>query len=216
MRLTLSAYVTVEREEGRSIYNCRPLRGPQIVTRDPLLSIALSKLGNKMRKSVNAWIEGGESARLGTWLYDSETRGVPVKLTLAARSHATLETTAGVHSASHAHDRLFAIDSRCGIRARAVGRLELRAEVDSARAQEKISDGAEFILDEIGGGSEMWVEPLEVEVETKIRDKKNPRISLQPCLAESRAVAMKNCIKWDNAWTIWHPTINRHSAAANW
>lgn len=177
MRLTLSAYVTVEREEGRSIYNCRPLRGPQIVTRDPLLSIALSKLGNKMRKSVNTWIEGGESARLGTWLYDSETRGVPVKLTLALRDR-TLRWklllvcipafTRTIAFSPSIPDVAFELES--------LADLELRAaEVYSAWAQEKISDGAEFILDEIGGGGEMWVEPLEVEVETKIRDRKKSK-----------------------------------------
>lgn len=177
MRLTLSAYVTVEREEGRSIYNCRPLRGPQIVTRDPLLSIALSKLGNKMRKSVNAWIEGGESARLGTWLYDSETRGVPVKLTLALRDR-TLRWklllvcipafTRTIAFSPSIPDVAFELESLADLEMRA-------AEVYSAWAQEKISDGTEFILADIGGGGEMWVEPLEVEVETKIRDTKKSK-----------------------------------------
>lgn len=177
MRLTLSAYVTVEREEGRSIYNCRPLRGPQIVTRDPLLSIALSKLGNKMRKSVNAWIEGGESSRLGTWLYDSETRSVPVKLTLALRDR-TLRWklllvcipafTRTIAFSPSIPDVAFELES--------LADLELRAtEVFSAWAQERISDGTEFILDDLGGSGEMWVEPLEVEVETTIRDKKKTK-----------------------------------------
>ena len=177
MHLTLSAYVMVEREEGRSIYNCRPLRGPQIVTRDPLLSIALSKLGNKMRKSVNAWIEGGESARLGTWLYDSETRGVPVKLTLALRDRTLRWKLLLVCIPAFTRTIAFSPSiPEVAFELESLVDLELRAaEVYSAWAQERISDGTEFILDGIGGGGEMWVEPLEVEVETTIRDKKKSK-----------------------------------------
>lgn len=177
MRLTLSAYVTVEREEGRSIYNCRPLRGPQIVTRDPLLSIALSKLGNKMRKSVNAWIEGGESSRLSTWLYDSDTRGVPVKLTLALRDR-TLRWKLLIVCIP-AFSRTIAFSPSIpdvAFELESLADLELRAgEVFSAWAQEKISDGSEYILDEIGRGGDMWVEPLEVDVETTVHDKKKSK-----------------------------------------
>lgn len=79
------AYVQVEREEGRRVYHCRPLRGPQIATRDPLLSVALSKLGNKMCKLVGNWIERGEVSRIGAWLYDSALHAVSIKLMLALR-----------------------------------------------------------------------------------------------------------------------------------
>ena len=85
MRLTLSIYVSVEREEGRSIYTCRPLRGPQIVSKDPLLSTALSKLGNKLRTQINEWIEAGQGKRVNLWLYDADIYSQSVKLNLTLR-----------------------------------------------------------------------------------------------------------------------------------
>ena len=85
MRLTLSTYVTVDREEGRSVYICQPLRGPLCSARDPLLGKALSKLGNKMRKTINEWIKDGKSNRVSPWLYDPELHTRVEKLTLVLR-----------------------------------------------------------------------------------------------------------------------------------
>ncbi len=177
MRLTLSAYVSVERQEGRCLYNCQPLRGPQIMTRDPLLSVALNKLGNKMRKSVGSWIESGEIARLSQWLYDSETRGVTVKLTISLRDRTLrwklLMVCVPAFSRTIAFspsipEVAFEVDS--------VEDLELRAsEVYAGWAQTQVSAGDEHLLEEIGSGGEMWVEPLEVEVDTAIRNKKRSK-----------------------------------------
>jgi ATP-dependent Clp protease ATP-binding subunit ClpC len=173
MRLTLSAYVQVERDEGRSIYHCRPLHGPQIATRDPLLSVALNKLGSKMRKSVGNWIERGEVSRIGDWLYDSESRAVSIKLMLALRDRTLrwklLVVCAPAFSRLVAFspsipDVSFELDSAVD--------LEMRAsEVYAQWAQAQVAEGNEFMLEGIGGGGEMWVEPLEVEVETQVKHK---------------------------------------------
>ena len=175
MRLTLSAYVTVQREEGRSIYSCRPLRGPQMVTRDPLLSIALSKLGNKMRKSIKAWIEGGEASRLSHWLFDNETHAVPLKLTLALRDR-TLRWKLLVVCIP-AFNRTIAFSPsipEVAFEVESQADLEFRAiAVYSAWAQQQIAEGDDTILEDIGSGDDMWVEPLEVEVESTVRDKKH-------------------------------------------
>lgn len=174
MRLTLSAYVTVQREDGRSIYSCRPLRGPQMVTRDPLLSIALSKLGNKMRKSIKAWIEGGEASRLSPWLFDSDAHAVPLKLTLALRDR-TLRWkllivcipafTRTIAFSPSIPEVAFELESQAD--------LEIRAgAVYSEWAQQQIAEGSDAILEDLDAGGDMWVEPLEVEVESTVRDKK--------------------------------------------
>lgn len=173
MRLTLSAYVHVEREEGRSVYHCRPLRGPQITTRDPLLSVALNKLGNKMRKSAASWIEQGEVARLGAWLYDSDTRAVPVRLMLALRDR-TLRWKLLVVCVP-AFSRLIAFSPsipEVSFELESALDLELRAsEVYTQWAQSQVSEGNGFVLEGVGSGGEMWVETLEVEVETTVKHK---------------------------------------------
>jgi ATP-dependent Clp protease ATP-binding subunit ClpC len=188
MRLTLSAYVHVEREEGRAVYQCRPLRGPQLTTRDPLLSVALRKLGNQMRKEINDWIGRGEVKRLSAWLYDSETRAVPVKLMLALRDR-TLRWKLLVVCLP-AFSRLiafspsipnvsFELDSLVDLEARAI-------EVYSRWAQNQLSDGQEDVLEDIGGGDEMWLEPLEVEVETLVRAKQKNNNILAALLGDQR------------------------------
>lgn len=174
MRLTLSAYVTVQREEGRSIYSCRPLRGPQMLTRDPLLSIALSKLGNKMRKSIKGWIEGGEASRLGPWLFDSDAHAVPLKLTLALRDR-TLRWKLLIVCIP-AFSRIIAFSPsipEVAFELESQADLEFRASaVYGEWAQQQIAEGSESIFEDLGAGGDMWVEPLEVEVESTVRDKK--------------------------------------------
>ncbi len=85
MRLTFAAYVTVEREQGRSVYVCQPLAGTQIVTRDPLLGTSLSKLAGKMRKSATEWIRAGKPGMLAPWLFDTQATTKVLKLTLVLR-----------------------------------------------------------------------------------------------------------------------------------
>ncbi|MCA9134663.1 MAG: hypothetical protein KDA45_15955, partial [Planctomycetales bacterium] len=174
MRLTLGVYVSVEREEGRSIYHCRPLRGPQYASRDPLLSVALSKLGNKLRKSINGWIADGHSPRIGSWLYDSGTQAKTLKLTLVLRDR-TLHWKLLV-VALPAFERHIAFSPsipEAAFEVHSLVDLESRAsEVYSAWAQRKVSEGSEYLLEDIGESGEMWVEPLEVDVETTVRAKK--------------------------------------------
>lgn len=177
MRLTLSVYVTSEREEGRSVYSCRTLRGPAIVTRDPLLSVALTKLGNKLRKTINGWIEQGESSRFSAWLYDPETRAVTVKLVLSLRDR-TLRWkllvvcipafSRYVAFSPSVPDVAFELESPVD--------LEFRAtEVYASWAQSQVNAGTEFLLEDIGKSGEMWIEPLEIEVETTVRVKKKTK-----------------------------------------
>ncbi len=177
MRLTLSVYVTSQREEGRSVYHCRTLRGQQVDSRDPLLSVALTKLGNELRKTINTWIERGETTRLSSWLYDPETRAVTVKLMLALRDRTLrwklLIVCVPAFSRTIAFspsipDVAFEVESLVD--------LELRAsEVYTAWAQSQVSAGAEHLLEDLGNAGEMWIEPLEIEVETAVRAKKKSK-----------------------------------------
>jgi ATP-dependent Clp protease ATP-binding subunit ClpC len=177
MRLTLSVYVHVEREEGRAIYHCRPLRGPQIATRDPLLSVALNKLGHKMRQAINDWIGRGEVKRVSSWLYDSETRAVPVKLMLALRDRTLRWKLLMVCMPAFSRliafspsipDVSFELDSLVELEPRAI-------EVYTRWAQDQLSDDHEYTLEGITGSGEMWIEPLEVEVETSVHLKKKSK-----------------------------------------
>ncbi len=177
MRLTLSVYVSVDREAGRSVYVCQPLRGPQLTTRDPLLSTALSKLGSKMRKAINEWIESGQAGKVNPWYYDPEITSKSVKLTLVLRDRtlrwkillATLPAF-GRHIAFSPSipDVPFEVDSLVDLEMRAI-------EVFSAWAQARISAGEESATEEIGDRGDMWIEPLEVDVETAIRGKKKSK-----------------------------------------
>ncbi len=177
MRLTLSVYVTSEREEGRSVYCCRMLRGPEIDTRDPLLSVALTKLGNKLRKTINGWIERGESSRLRPWLYDPETRAVTAKLMLALRDR-TLRWKLLIVCVP-AFSRYIAFSPSVpdvAFELESLVDLEFRAtEVYASWAQSQVTAGTEYLLEDIGKSGEMWIEPLEIEVETTVRAKKKSK-----------------------------------------
>ncbi len=177
MRLTLSVYVSVEREEGRSVYVCRPLRGPQVVTKDPLLSSALSKLGNKLRTQINEWIEAGQGSRVNLWLHDVEIQSRILKLTLTLRDR-TLRWKLFL-AALPAFDRFcvftpsipdeaFEIESLDVLESRAI-------EVYSAWATKHIAQGRESAIADIGISGDMWIEPLDIDVETKVRSRKKPK-----------------------------------------
>ncbi len=177
MQLTLSVYVSVSREEGRNVYTCRPLRGPQVVTRDPLLTTALSKLAHHLRKQVHDWIEAGQAARVNTWLYDSETNYRTVKLNLRLRDRTlkwkllmvTLPAFDRFCVFSPAiSDTVFEIESMAELQQRA-------SEVYSQWAQAVIAQGDAAMLDDIDEPGEKWVEPLEIEVERAVRFKKKSR-----------------------------------------
>lgn len=177
MRLTLSVYVAIEREEGRSVYICRPLRGPQVVTKDPLLSSALSKLGNKLRTQLNEWIEAGQGSRGNLWLYDAEVHSRTVKLTLTLRDR-TLRWKL-LLAAFPAFDRLCVFSPSIpdvAFEAETLDELEARAiEVYSAWATQHIAKGRNSVIADVGVHGDAWIEPLDINVETKVRARKQPK-----------------------------------------
>jgi ATP-dependent Clp protease ATP-binding subunit ClpC len=177
MRLTLSVYVAIEREEGRSVYICRPLRGPQVVTKDPLLSSALSKLGNKLRTQLNEWIEAGQGSRGNLWLYDAEVHSRTVKLTLTLRDR-TLRWKL-LLAAFPAFDRLCVFSPSIpdvAFEAESLDDLESRAiEVYSAWATQHIAKGRSSLIADVSVAGDAWIEPLDVNVETKVRARKQPK-----------------------------------------
>lgn len=176
MRLTLAAYVYVEREEGRSVYVCQPLRGLQVTTRDPLLANALSKLGGKMRKSMAGWFKEGKANRVGPWLYDPQTESRIEKLTLVLRDR-TLRWKLllvafpcfdrYVVFSPAVPDVVFEISSLNDMESRAV-------EVYTNWAQKRVTRGEEsdVVIAEPG---DMWVEPLEIDIESSVRSRKKPK-----------------------------------------
>jgi ATP-dependent Clp protease ATP-binding subunit ClpC len=177
MRLTLNVYVSVEREEGRSIYVCQSLRGPNTVAKDPLLSTAFSKLGSQLRKQINGWIEAGQGNRVSAWLYDPETQSKSAKLTLVLRDRTLRWRLLLV--ILPAFDRFCAFSPSIPdvvFECDSMQDLEQRATVVYTQwAQSVLTESGENALENIGDGGEMWVEPLEIEVETKVRPKKKSK-----------------------------------------
>ncbi len=174
MRLTLAAYVTVEREQGRSVYVCQPLSGMQIVTRDPLLSIALTKLAGKMRKEAGGWIHEGKSHLVAPWLYDPQATTKVVKLTLMLRDRTLRWKLLLV--AVPAFGRLIVTSpsvNDVSFEVEHLRDLELRAvEVYSHWAQAKIGTHLESLIQSANVEGDVWVEPIEVDVETTVRTRK--------------------------------------------
>lgn len=177
MRLTCAAYITVEREEGRSVFVCQPFAGQKIVARDPLLRTALSKLSSKMRKAASDWIREGKSHWIGSWLYDPQAITKVVKLTLVLRDRTLrwklltvavpafgryLVMSPSVPEAPFEIDGLDELDSRA-------------STVYSHWAQEKIGRRQEAMLQSISVEGDLWIEPLEIEVETTVDNAKPPK-----------------------------------------
>lgn len=173
MRLTLSAYVFVQQEEGRSIYVCQPLRGSQLAARDPLLGTALSKLANKMRQEINAWIKTGKASRVEPWLHDADMQSRVEKLTLTLRDRtlrwkllmvAVPSFERYVVFSPSVPSVVFEVDSLVNLEERA-------GEVYTAWAQSQISSSGANLPD-LEGSSDMSVEVVEVDVESAVRIKK--------------------------------------------
>lgn len=173
MQLTLSVFVSVEREEGRSVYACRPLRGPYATTRDVLLSSALSKLGNRMRKTINEWVRNGKAHRVDPWLYDPALQASKHKLTLllpdrTLRWKLLLVTLPAFDRmlafSPNVPDVVFELENRSLLEPRAV-------EVYSKWARHRIQENED--LGDVQPAGDMWVEPLTLEVDTAVQTKKS-------------------------------------------
>ena len=172
MQITVSAYVSVEREEGRSVYACSSLRGPRASARDVLLSTALSKLGNRMRKAMNEWIRGGKAHRLDPWLYDPALSTSKHKLTLLLPDRtlnwklllATLPAFDRMIAFSPSVPEIvFELSNRTQLEERA-------CEVYSKWAHKRVQNNLE--LSNPGPSGDMWVEPVTIEVDTVVRPRK--------------------------------------------
>jgi hypothetical protein len=177
MRLTFAAYVTVEREEGRSVFVCQPYYGQKIVTRDPLLSTALSKLSSKMRKAAGEWIREGKSHWIGAWLYDPLAITKVVKLTLVLRDRTLRWKLLAV--AVPAFGRYLVMSPsvpEAPFEVESLDDLESRASaVYTHWAQEKIGRRQEALLQMISVEGELWIEPIEIEVETTVNNARPPK-----------------------------------------
>lgn len=177
MRLTFAAYVTVEREEGRSVYVCQPFNGQKIVTRDPLLSTALSKLSSKMRKTVNEWIREGKSHWISSWLYDSRTITKVLKLTLVLRDRTLRWKLLAVIVPDF--ERYLVMSPSVPEVSFEVGSLDIletrAVEVYSHWAQEKLGLRQEALLQSVSVEGDLWIEPIEIEVETAVKSNKPPK-----------------------------------------
>lgn len=177
MRLTFSIYVTVAREQGRSVYHCQPLSGPQIVARDPLLSNALSKLSNKMRKAAGDQIASGKAHFVSPWLHLPQMQSRVLKLNLVLRDR-TLKWKM-LLATLPAFDRYLAFSPsipEVSFEVANLRELEDRAStVYSNWAQSKINGGLETALQSIGVEGDVWVEPIEVDVENFVEGKKKSK-----------------------------------------
>jgi len=177
MRLTFAAYVTVEREEGRSVYVCQSFGGQKIVSRDPLLSTALSKLSSKMRKTAGEWIRDGKSHWISSWLYDPQAITKVLKLTLVLRDR-TLRWKL-LTMAVPAFGRYLVMSPSipdAPFEVYSLDDLESRAAAVYAHwAQEKLGLRQEALLQSISVEGDLWIEPLEIEVETAVNNMKPPK-----------------------------------------
>ena len=177
MRLTFAAYVTVEREEGRSVFVCRPLSGTPIVTRDPLLGTALSKLSNKMRRTATDWVREGKSYLLSPWLHDPQAIPKVHKLNLVLRDRTlrwkVLLLAVPIFNrflvmSPSVPDAPFEVNHLDDLESRAVA-------VYSHWAQEKIAQRQESVLTSVSVEGDLWIEPIEIEVDTTVKTEKRPK-----------------------------------------
>ena len=177
MRLTLAAYITVERDEGRSVFVCRPLSGTQIETRDPLLGTALSKLSNKLRRTAADWVREGKSYLLSPWLHDSQAISKVLKLNLVLRDRTLrwklLLVAVPVFNrylvmSPSIPDAPFEIAHFEELEARAV-------TVYTHWAQEQIAQRHESALATVSVEGEVWIEPIEIEIDTAVKADKRPK-----------------------------------------
>ncbi len=177
MRLTLSVYVSVERELGRSVYTCKPLRGPQLVCRDPLLSSALSKLAAQLRQEINHWTESRQTLKVNAWLVDPEMQTKILKLTLTLRDRTLKWRLLLVMLPAFGRYCAFSPSlPEIVFECQSLSDLEQRAtEVYSESAQQFIADGRESEMQRLGDSADMWVEPLEVEVQSSVPAKRPSR-----------------------------------------
>lgn len=189
MRLTFAAYVTVERESGRSIYVCQPIGGQKIVTRAPLLSTALAKLSGKMRKAAGEWIREGKSHRLSSWLYDPQATTKSLKLNLVLRDRtlrwklllvAVPEFGRYLVMSPSIPDTSFEVSSLVDLETRA-------ATVYAHWAQEKLTLRQEAMLQSISVEGDLWIEPLEIEVETSVKNTKTSKNILASIFGGSKS-----------------------------
>ncbi len=177
MRLTLAVYVTVEREEGRSVFVCRPLAGTQIVSRDPLLSTSLAKLSSKMRKTAGEWMREGKSHLVSPWLYDSQATTKVVKLTLAVRDR-TLRWKVLLFAAP-AFGRYLVLSPSvpdAPFEVIHLQHLESRAvAVYSHWVQDKITQRQEALIATANVEGDCFVEPVEIEIDTEVKTETKPK-----------------------------------------
>lgn len=174
MRVTLAAYVYVEREGGRSVHVCQAARTATHSTRDPLLGTALSKLGNKLRKNANERIREGKTARLGTWLYDPNSQSKVCKLHLILRDRTLrLKLLLVIQPAFGRYVVYSPAIADVDFELEALSQLEDRAtEVYARWAQKQLSEGLSISVHQ---PSDMWIEPIEVDLETSVPRKKKSK-----------------------------------------
>ena len=174
MRISLSTYVFTLREEGRIVYVCQPLRGPQVQTRDVLLGNALSKLGNKLRKSINSWIKEGAIQRIQPWLEEPECHAKVESLNLVLRDRTLkLKLLLVSHPSFGRHVVFSPLLPEVVFEVESLKQLDQRAvEVYTDWAQKNLGPKQKAVSEE---PIDMWLETLDVTVETDIKTKKKPK-----------------------------------------
>lgn len=180
MLLTFCAYVNVQREDGRNVYVCQSLRGPHVTASDPLLASALAKLGNKMRKLATSWIKDGKASRISDWLYETDVQTRVQKLVLILRDRTVRCKLLLVASPAFNRHVVFSPSiPEVAFEVGSLSELESRAtDVYTSWAQKVLSrDKAEEQpdLSDLDRQGDMWLEPVEVDIEATIQSKKKSK-----------------------------------------
>ncbi|MFO1064491.1 MAG: AAA family ATPase [Pirellulales bacterium] len=178
MRLTLAVVVTTQREEGRTLYECRTLRGTIVAAKDSVLSAALAKLAGKARRELAEWIQQGKVRRCTEWLADSSMKGTLQRVMLTLRDR-TLRIKVFVVSipigdrliafCTSVPELVFEVDQFHNLEARTT-------EVLTEWCSRQLKEGRDISADDLTTEGDVWLESVEVDVEppkNKPKESKN-------------------------------------------
>ncbi len=182
MRIAIAAYVTMAKQEGSTVYVCRPLVESQPEVRDPLLRVALQRLANKSRQAFHQWIEAGHADRVQRFLYDPDAITKKLKLHLVLRDRTVhwkllfivrKAFDSFVAFTPSIPELWFGIDSPASLEPRA-------SEVLAKWCTDWLADHPDTELPDLNVAGDTWVEPVDLDLTSMERKKKknNPFAAL--------------------------------------
>ncbi len=183
MQIALAAYVIMVKQDGGTVYVCRPLTESTPEVRDPLLHTALQRLGAKSRPLLHQWVERGHAERIQRIQYDPECMTKKLRLHLVLRDR-TVEwkllfvlrqaCERWVAFTPSIPDLWFDLEN--------VSDLEHRAQEVMLRwCQDYLNEHPDQEIPDLSLKGDAWVEPVDMDLSSLARtrrQKANPFASL--------------------------------------